>query len=118
MAIVAAALAAGAAHAASPAPTIKLMHARPLLVVGQHFQPGEHVTVIARGMRTTSRKVIASHGSFSVALEGVAAARCLGLRVVAIGSLGSRAALALPRPLCFPRPTVVLPRVHLPGLHS
>jgi len=98
-------LAAGSGTTAA-APTLRVADREPLIVVGDHFAPGERVSVTALttlGPRTT--RVVAVRGRFRVefavpskgcgAAFGVRARRANGTVVVA----------ALPRaPVCVPPP--------------
>jgi hypothetical protein len=101
--VLAAALGSAAAAGTSPA-TIRVTHIRPLIVAGTYFRPGETVTVIAVGTQHAVRRVVAQGGDFSVNLGELLASRCLGLRIVAVGSLGSKAVIRTPLPKCLPEP--------------
>jgi hypothetical protein len=105
---VAAAVAATAVSAGGvterPGESLRLVSLQPLRVQGQHFVPGERVRVELSGIaRKRVRVVTTGTGSFRVRFHGVAATRCDVIRVVAIGSSGSRARFKyLPAPACLP----------------
>jgi hypothetical protein len=86
----------GQARAAS----LRLVHKAPLTVRGVHFRPAERVRL--RAMLSRSAVATADgRGSF-VAQLGVAKSRCDLVRVIAVGSEGSRAVLKLlPSPACI-----------------
>jgi hypothetical protein len=103
VAVLAAALGSVAA-AGNAGPTIRITHRGPMKVTGTHFRPGEKVTVTALGSRMVVRHVVAMKGRFTVTLGPLRWSRCNGLRIVAIGSLGSRAVIRTPLPVCLPVP--------------
>jgi hypothetical protein len=92
--------ASGSAHRAS----LRVAKNLPLTVTGSHFKSHERVRVTASlsGEATIRHRVRASSaGSFSTAFTGIA--RCSMVRVVAVGSGGSRVTLKrLPAPACQP----------------
>ena len=106
--VLAAALGSAAAAGTSP-PTIRITHVRPLIVAGTHFRPGETVTVTAVGSQHAVRRVVARGGAFSVNIGGLHPSRCVGLRIVAVGSLGSKAVIRTALPECLPVPTPAVP---------
>ncbi len=79
---------------------LRLVAMRPLQVVGQGFQPLEHVTLVAtvRDDRVTRRFVATRAGRFRVAFRTLYVDRCTSFGVRARGSAGTRATLAQ-RPL-------------------
>jgi hypothetical protein len=93
---------AGVSAAAGSRPSIRIVQSRPLVVAGSHFRAGERVKVVAHLTRTIVRHVVARHGSFRVNLGMVPVSKCEGIRIVAVGSRGSRATLKIPRSGCIP----------------
>ena len=94
------------AGAATSQPTIRIMKTRPQMVVkGTHFKPGERVTVIRFGAPAVVRHAVAVDGTFTVDLGAPRLSHCFGLRVSAIGSLGSKAFIRTPLPTCIPVPS-------------
>ena len=90
----------GASAESSTRPTLRLLDRAPLTVGGRHFAPRESVTV-RRGARIRVTRANRS-GSFVLVLGGHVD-RCNAVRVVAVGSGGSRAILKiLPSPACPP----------------
>src|SRR5579872_7148546 len=102
LAAFAALLAASAAAAAATPPTLRIVRASPLVVVGTHFRAGETVKVTAYGTPHVTRSVRARNGTFTIDLGKVVFGRCAGVRVTALGSQGSAAATKVPRPACTP----------------
>jgi hypothetical protein len=103
--VVVAATLGSVAAAATSQPTIRITKSRPQMVVtGTHFKLGEKVTVIRFGVPQVVRHVVAVNGTFTVDLGASHVSRCFGLRVSAIGSLGSRAFIRTPLPACLPVP--------------
>lgn len=102
-AVAGAALNAGAV-AERPGESLRLLSLQPLRIQGQHFAAREHVRVDLSGSaRKRVRVVTTGTGSFTVRFHGIVATRCDVIRVVAIGSSGSRARLKyLPAPACLP----------------
>jgi hypothetical protein len=102
-AVVAAAASAGAI-AERPGESLRLLSLQPLRIQGQHFAARERVRVDLSGSaRKRVRVVTTQTGSFTVRFHGVVATRCDVVRVVAIGSSGSRARFKyLPAPACLP----------------
>jgi hypothetical protein len=87
----------------APRPTLRLLERQPLVVRGQHFKAGEHVTVALVSREERSLPVTANgDGSFTISFGDVEITRCEAFAVSARGSRGSRAALKLPQPLCLP----------------
>jgi hypothetical protein len=85
-------------------PTLVLAKPMPLTLRGAHFKPDERIRVTVKGLRKGTKRASAdSNGVFVVRFSGVAFDRCDGLMVLAVGSLGSRASLKRPQPLCPPR---------------
>jgi hypothetical protein len=85
--------------------TLRLVKPAPLQLVGSHFVARERVRVTASADgASVSKRVRASHrGTFAVAFA-FGAGHCAGLRVVAVGSAGSRVTLKrLPLPACMPQ---------------
>ena len=87
---------------AAAGPTLRLVSANPFVVSGTSFRPQERVTVRLAGFRPVQRTVLARGGEFRVDFGHPRAPRCTSRFVVASGSLGSRAVLSFPRPLCLP----------------
>ncbi len=95
---------AATAAAASPAPALRLTHAKPLVVAGSHFKSNERVVVTLSSTDKTVHVVRATAGgTFSVDFGTVHTDRCLGWAVTAVGRAGSRATLKLPLPACMPQ---------------
>lgn len=83
------------------APALRIAKARPFVVAGVRFQPGERVTVTLVMHESHVRSALVERdGSFAVDFGSVTFARCAGFAVVARGSSGDRALLAPPRPMC------------------
>jgi hypothetical protein len=99
---IAAGILAGVGAAAGSRPSIRIAQSRPLVVAGSHFVAGERVKVVAYLSRRVVRHAVARHGSFRVNLGTVPMSKCQGMRIVAVGSRGSRATLKIPRPECMP----------------
>jgi hypothetical protein len=85
-------------------PALRLVDRTPVTVVGVQFTPGERVLVRVESARTWTRRATAkTSGTFRVVLQSATVSRCEALRVIAIGSRGSRAILKLlPPPACNP----------------
>jgi hypothetical protein len=80
-------------------PTLQVVRYTPLIVRGRHFQPAERIRVTAAG-RTWRLRANRS-GAFVLSLGEHD--RCNWVRVVAVGSEGSRVILKiLPSPACAP----------------
>jgi hypothetical protein len=80
--------------------SLRLVKKSPLTVRGEHFRGAERVRLRAMLHRPTTATAN-SQGSF-VASFGKLTTRCDRVRVIAIGSEGSRAVLKLlPRPACI-----------------
>jgi hypothetical protein len=97
------AVAAGNHHAAPGKAQLRLVRAAPLAVRGARFEAGEAVrlVVVARA-RTVKRVVADGRGRFVARFGDVFVDRCEGVRVIATGALGSRAAVKLPSAYCPP----------------
>jgi hypothetical protein len=87
-------------------PTLKVVDRDPLVVRGDHFRAGEHVTVTAltglgpRVVRTTARNGV-FRVTFRLPDQACAAPRAIRAR----GDLGSLVTLPLPGPrICVPPP--------------
>ena len=93
-----------ASSVAAPGPTLHLTRAQGLVVSGFNFRPSERVTVTLQSLGVRIQKTVAEQGSFRIVFTKTSPARCTAMRVVAVGSLGSRASLTFPRPLCLPTP--------------
>jgi hypothetical protein len=100
--VLAAAIAAGTAHAAAP-PSLRLVALRPITVTGLNFRPLGSVRVTASTERTVTVATRASSaGRFRVAFHGLPASQCgQEARVLARGAHGEVATLLLPRPACM-----------------
>jgi hypothetical protein len=94
--------AAYASAGTSSGPSLRLTHARPVVVVGSHFRAGERVSVVAHAARLVVVHTRAVDGSFTARLGVVPLPQCGSTRIVATGSLGSRATMTLRRPPCSP----------------
>jgi hypothetical protein len=77
-------------------PTLTIASANPLLVVGRSFKAGERVTVSVGPRRKTT--TAGPRGGFVVRFGRV---RCTSATILATGSKGSRAAVSVPKTLCF-----------------
>ena len=86
---------------AAPSPTLGLVRGQTLVVTGTGFRPAERVTVTLTSLGIRIRHGVADDGRFRIDFGAVPAARCAALRVVAVGSRGSHALLALPRRVCI-----------------
>lgn len=106
--VIAALALAAAASGATLGSTAKLrLESRsPLEVTGYAFKRLElvRVTVTRETETAASKRVRASRtGTFTTRFDSVAISRCDAVRIVAIGSRGSRTTLkVLPAPLCLP----------------
>ena len=102
VALVAAALVAGAAPGASTKPALRIELETPLTVTGRAFETRELVTVRAHGsFGTRSEKVRATRaGAFRVSFRKVSGSPCVLSRLTAVGARGSRAFLRLPPGAC------------------
>lgn len=94
--------AAFASSITSSKPSLRLMRARPVIVVGSHFRAGERVTVVAHAARLAVVHARAVDGAFTARFGVVPMPRCGSTKIVATGSLGSRATVTLERPPCSP----------------
>jgi hypothetical protein len=95
--------AAGALGATAPQPQLRLGAGAPLTVHGAGFKAHERVRVTYSAERTWAHSETASAaGSFTARFAGVRFDACEARWLRAAGSLGSRAAVKLPRPSCPP----------------
>jgi hypothetical protein len=85
----------------SSKPSLQLVRTAPMTVRGRGFRAGERVSLtLGAGRRATARAD--RRGSFVASFEA-GSSRCERVRVVAVGSHGSRAVLKmLPAPACMP----------------
>lgn len=92
-----------AAHSQGTA-ALRLQDRSPVIVAGTGFERGEQVRVTLIRDTSTWRFVRAGRpGTFVVTFAGASVSRCDLVRVVAVGSRGSRAVLKiLPSPACMP----------------
>ncbi|HEV8687160.1 MAG TPA: hypothetical protein VGQ84_07780 [Gaiellaceae bacterium] len=104
VAVVLAAFVAGDALTAPNRPVLRLAKLQPLTVVGRSFPAGERVRVRVLAPVTAFRWTRADrNGSFTVRFGDIPATRCDVIRVIAVGSGGSRVVLKeLPAPACSP----------------
>jgi hypothetical protein len=92
---------ASTALAADPAPTLRLLDARPLTLRGEHFRPGERVFVVVHTTRPYAKNVtVRSDGSFTAQFAGLAPMHCRRVHATARGTSGSRAILPTRRVFC------------------
>ena len=90
---------------ANATPTLRLVRMAPLAVRGEHFRAGERVRFKVNGRQRAARAAANRRGAFVVTL-GDRASRCDTVRVLAVGSAGSRVVLKiLPSPACSPART-------------
>jgi hypothetical protein len=108
-AVVAAALvlvvsAVGTGAGSSKRPSLRFAQMVPLHIAGSHFRARERVRVTATVSATSStRRVRASGKGSFVVVFATGASRCSEVRVIAVGSGGSRTTLKhLPSPACMP----------------
>jgi hypothetical protein len=96
--------AASGAAATTVRPSLRLASVHPLRVSGQHFRRHEHVKVlVVSGERRYTRTLAATAaGAFTTSFGEIPRSRCEAFTVTAVGSLGSRVLLKLPRPQCLP----------------
>jgi hypothetical protein len=87
-------------------PALRLVTAKPLVVTGTGFEPGEHVTVTAlTSLRARSVTVRATKaGSFRARLGWFTQPCGKPFSVRARGTAGSKASLRLKAPPCVPPP--------------
>jgi len=102
--VVIACVLASAAFGATRHPRLRLAQTHSLVVVGSNFRAGERVKLVVHAARLIVVHARARHGSFTARLGTVPMPRCGDVRIVAVGSKGSRAALTLRRPACSPPP--------------
>jgi hypothetical protein len=80
-------------------PTLSPVQQQPLTVVGRDFQPGEHVVLAAKGLRSEKAEADADEsGAFTVSFQQLKP--CDSITVVATGSKGSRASFNLSQTAC------------------
>jgi hypothetical protein len=94
----------GAGSGSSQRAALRLTRTVPLELTGTHFRSHERVRVTATvsGAASTRSVRASAKGSF-VTDFSTGAARCSAVRVVAVGTAGSRATLKrLPTPACLP----------------
>jgi hypothetical protein len=83
---------------------LKLVTAAPVTIEGRSFVSGERVRLTVSAGRKAQKNVVADgSGRFVARFRSVSFDRCLGLRVTAVGSNGSRAIYTTPKLLCPPR---------------
>jgi hypothetical protein len=99
--LAAAALVPAAASAQNAPPSLQLSRTNGFVVIGSHFKAQEHVTVSVLSRGVHIGKAVATSGSFRVSFGSLPRASCAPLRVVAIGSRGSRASLSYPARVCI-----------------
>ena len=94
-ALVAVAAGSTLAGAATPEPALKVMQAKPLVVGGTGFAPGESVRVVALGYGGKRAKTVIAgpRGRFKVELPARRTIGCAPTLVTATGSNGSKASL-------------------------
>jgi hypothetical protein len=86
--------------ATSVRPSLSVRASSPIVVYGRHFVPHERVRITtSTGAAVTTRANTA--GAFSATLVRTLIDRCTGLRIRAVGSHGTVAALKLPLPACL-----------------
>ena len=84
--------------------SLRLVSFDPVVIRGAGFASREAVRVDLSGAFLARRRTVATAtGSLSVRFADVHATRCDVIRVVAVGSRGTRAGLkSLPSPMCMP----------------
>jgi hypothetical protein len=86
----------------SSSAALRLAGTTPLTVRGSGFQPGERVRLELGSSGATARARASGRGSFRASFD-VPVTRCDRVRVIAIGSKGSRVVFKrLPAPACLP----------------
>jgi hypothetical protein len=86
----------------SSSAALSLADTSPLTVRGSGFQPGERVRLDLGSSGATTLARASGRGSFRASFD-VPVTRCDRIRVIAIGSKGSRVVLKrLPAPACLP----------------
>lgn len=91
------------AAAQSRHPSLTITSRSPLVVRGTAFRPREAVRVtVYAGGQTKIVNVRATRTGTFVATADVPVDRCSGLRIVAVGKLGSRVVAHLPQLACMP----------------
>jgi hypothetical protein len=95
----------GAGSTSTRHASLHLVRPAPLQLVGMGFRARERVRVVASAARAReTRHVRASRRGAFVVTFSLAPGHCSGLRVVAVGSAGSRALLKrAPLPACMPK---------------
>ena len=92
----------GSGSGPSSSAALTLARTNPLIVRGSGFQPGERVRLELGPSGATTRARASEHGSFRASFDAPVT-RCDRVRVIAIGSKGSRVVLKrLPAPACLP----------------
>jgi hypothetical protein len=99
--LAAAAFVPAAAAAQIPAPSLQLDRSNGFVVIGSHFKAHERVTVSVLSQGAHVGRAVASRGSFRLSFGSLSRASCAPLRVIATGSLGSRAVLSYPARVCI-----------------
>lgn len=89
---------AGGGPEAAKKASLQVVRQTPMTIRGQGFRPQESVRVSAAGRQWTPK--VGAHGSFVLTLRG--ANRCKIVRIVAVGSGGSRAILRIFPLACAP----------------
>lgn len=95
----------GAGSTSTRQASLRLVKPAPLQVLGSRFQMRERVRIVATNARFRSTKHVRAsrRGTFSVSFD-LTVGRCSGVRVLAVGSAGSRAMLKRsPLPACRPQ---------------
>jgi hypothetical protein len=109
--LAAAAVAPAAASAAAGPPSLRYATTPKFVVKGVNFKAGEHITVIVSSGGLHVGHAIASDGVFSAYLGPLKVAKCMPLRITAVGNRGSRAVLSTPAPLCSMAPPPGMPDI-------
>jgi hypothetical protein len=93
---------AGSAAGATSRPRLAIEDQQPLLVAGSAFEARELVTVRALGTfgTRTLRVRATTAGTFRLRFRRLTADPCSLRRLIAVGTLGSRAAIRLPPGAC------------------
>lgn len=71
-------------------------------MVGSSFHSGERVKLVVHAARLIVVHARSRHGSFTAHLGVLLMPRCESVRILAVGSRGSRAKLTIRRPSCAP----------------
>ncbi len=92
----------GSGSGPSSSAALRFAETTPLTVRGSGFQPGERVRLDLGSSGATTWARASGRGSFRASFD-VPVTRCDRIRVMAIGSKGSRVVLKrLPAPACLP----------------